>query len=81
MSVSQPSNRKRVLDKVLGKVNEQLQSHGLMVKAVSGAVLDATLIESAARPDKTITLQQDETGANIVYEDGSCPGLVVGMPR
>ena len=70
-----------VLDKVLGKVNEQLQSHGLMVKAVSGAVLDATLIESAARPDKTITLQQDETGANIVYEDGSCPGLVVGMPR
>ena len=33
-----------LLDKVLGKVNEQLQSHGLMVKAASRAVLDATLI-------------------------------------
>ncbi len=33
-----------------GSINEQLQSHGLMIKGATGAVIDATLIESAARP-------------------------------
>ena len=39
---------------------------------------DATLIESAARPSKTITIETDSSGAEIVYEDkgsSSQPGL------
>lgn len=66
-----------LLDKLLRKVNASLQSRGLMVKASSGAVLDATLIESSARPRRTITIETDETGEEVVYEDGSRPGLVV----
>jgi hypothetical protein len=37
---------------LLASINEQIQSHGLMVKGMTGAVIDATLIESAARPFK-----------------------------
>ena len=47
------------LDDLLASINEQLQSHGLMIKGVTGAVIDATLIESAARPKKTIILEVD----------------------
>jgi len=47
------------LDDLLASINEQLQSHGLMIKGATGAVIDATLIESAARPKKTITLEVD----------------------
>jgi IS5 family transposase len=46
-----------------------------MIKEASGAVLDATLIESAARPQKTIAIDKDESGNEVVYEDGSCPGV------
>ncbi|WP_297324072.1 hypothetical protein [Nitrosomonas sp.] len=41
------------LDDLLASINEQLQSHGLMIKGATGVVIDATLIESAARPKKT----------------------------
>ena len=47
------------LDDLLASINEQLQSHGLMIKGATGAVIDATLIESAACPKKTITLEVD----------------------
>jgi IS5 family transposase len=40
------------LDGLLASINEQIQSHGLMVKGMTGAVIDATLIESAARSFK-----------------------------
>lgn len=63
------------LDKLLGLINAQIQSHGLMVSKATGAVLDATLIASAARPNKTITLETDTQGEAIVYEDGSQPGI------
>ncbi|PSJ16648.1 transposase [Nitrosomonas supralitoralis] len=39
------------LDDRLASINEQLQSHGLMIKDAVGAVIDTTLIESAARPN------------------------------
>jgi transposase, IS5 family len=39
------------LDKLLAQVNAQLQGHGLMVKNAEAAVIDATLIASAARPN------------------------------
>jgi transposase, IS5 family len=39
------------MDKLLAQVNTQLQGHGLMVKNAQAAVIDATLIASAARPN------------------------------
>lgn len=38
--------------KVFDEINEQLQRQGLMVAPTTGAVIDATIIESAARPRK-----------------------------
>ncbi|WP_309296079.1 hypothetical protein [Nitrosomonas sp. PY1] len=46
------------LDDLLVSINGQLQSHGLMIKGPAEAVIDTTLIESAARPKKTITLER-----------------------
>lgn len=63
------------LDGLLASINEQLQSHGLMIKGATGAVIDATLIESAARPKKTITLEMDAEGKAVQFEDGSQPGI------
>ncbi|MBK9662446.1 MAG: IS5 family transposase [Nitrosomonas sp.] len=63
------------LDDLLASINEQLQSHGLMIKGATGAVIDATLIESAARPKKTITLEVDAEGKAVQFEDGSQPGI------
>lgn len=69
--------RAELLEVLLGKVNEQLQEHDLMVKQATGAVLDATLITSAARPNKAITLETDAQGQVLIQEDGSQAGVVV----
>ncbi len=63
------------LDGLLLAINEQIQSHGLMVKGATGAVMDATLIESTAHPNKTITLQVDAESKNVQFEDGSQAGI------
>ena len=68
--------RAELLGKLLAQINTQLQAHGLMVAKATGAVVDATLIQSAARPNKTITVQTDEAGQETVYEDGSRPGVI-----
>ncbi|MDV6344301.1 hypothetical protein [Nitrosomonas sp. Is37] len=47
----------------------------MMVKGATGAVIDTTLIESAARPQKTITLEVDAEGKAVQFEDGSQPGI------
>ncbi len=39
---------------LLSAINEQLQAHGLMIKGATGTVIDATLIESAARQKSTL---------------------------
>lgn len=64
------------MEKLLMCINSQLQEHGLMIKGTTAAVLDATLIESAARPKRTITLETDKQGNVITQEDGSQPGVV-----
>ena len=56
------------LASLLHEVNRQLQRHGLMVKAAHGAVVDASFIICAARPDSA--LEVDETG-EIVSESQS----------
>ncbi len=63
------------LDRLLREINGQLRRHGLMVEKTHGAVLDATLIESASRPRRTIEVEVDETGEEIIHEDGSSPGV------
>jgi IS5 family transposase len=65
-----------LLNTLLGTINKQIQRHGLMVKEATGAVLDATLISSAARPNKTITIETDADGELVTFEDGSQPGVV-----
>ena len=46
-----------------------------MLKAATGAVIDATLIESAARPTKMITVETDQDGQAITFDDGSSLGV------
>lgn len=43
---------------LLAAVNAQLQGHGLMVKHARGAVIDATLVTSAARPKREVTIEE-----------------------
>lgn len=62
---------------LLTEINRQLQAHQLMVKHSEGAVLDATLITSAARPREEITVEVDAEGRAVTYEDGSQPGVSV----
>ena len=49
---------------LLAAVNAQLQAHGLMVANATGAVIDATLVASAARP-KSMTIIEHDTDANF----------------
>ena len=50
----------RKLDKMLFKeINKQLEQLGLKVEKANAAVIDATIIESAARPKRTIEIAVD----------------------
>lgn len=64
------------LDKELFlEVNRQLENHGLKIKSSHGAVVDATVITSAARPNKQIEViakdRQEEKTAEINYNISS----------
>ena len=49
------------LDKVLfEEINEQLESMNIKVKQAECAILDATIIESSARPKKTLVVSEKE---------------------
>lgn len=43
------------------KINEQLEEYGLKVESSKGAVIDATIIESAARPKRMIEIAEDRS--------------------
>jgi IS5 family transposase len=45
-----------LLEKTLNNINKQLEKKGLKVEAKEGAIVDATVIESAARPEKITEL-------------------------
>jgi len=67
---------KRGLDKVIFKeINRQLERHGFKLEKASGAVIDATLIESSARPKRIIEVEKDreETGERIDIRESSDP--------
>jgi transposase, IS5 family len=48
-----------------------------MVKASQGAVLDASLISSAARPNREIVFEADNQVQPVIYEDGSQPSVTL----
>lgn len=62
---------------LLAGVNTQLQGRGPMVKYAHGAVIDATLVQSAAHPKRDNVIEVGGTGAPKVDEDGSIPGSTV----
>lgn len=45
--------------KLFNEINNQLENFGLKVKKSKGAILDATIIESAAKPRRHIEIQED----------------------
>ncbi len=45
----------KLWDILLAEINHQLEANGLKVKESQGAIIDATIIESAARPCKELT--------------------------
>jgi transposase, IS5 family len=64
------------LDKYLfNEINFQLEQLGLKLEKAKGAVIDATVIESAARPRKTINIENDreETGTTVDIEESKDP--------
>lgn len=64
------------LDKKLFKeINSQLEHLGLKLEKAKGAVVDATIIESSARPRKTINIESDreESGKPLEIEESKDP--------
>jgi IS5 family transposase len=60
----------------LAAVNAQLQAHGLMVAQASGAVIDATLVASAARPRSQRIIESEDAAdaaAEIVADAAVAP--------
>jgi IS5 family transposase len=63
-----------ILEKSLNNINKQLERKGLKVEAKEGAIIDATVIESAARPEKVLeaaAADRDEENPKYVVENTS----------
>ena len=61
-------------DPLLSALNTQLESRGLKVKQSQGAIVDATIIESAARPGKqleAIMVDREEEAESVFETQGS----------
>jgi IS5 family transposase len=60
---------KDLMKKLLKELNRQLEEMGLKVKESRGAILDATIIESCSRPNKTFeTVAVDREEDEATYE-------------
>jgi IS5 family transposase len=60
-----------LLEKALKNINRQLEEKNLKVKPTAGAIVDATIIESAAAPRQTIEaipIDREEESDAVVYE-------------
>jgi IS5 family transposase len=55
---------KGLYKKIFKKINHQLESHGLHIESAKGAIVDATVIESAAHPRRTIHVSIDRQEAS-----------------
>jgi len=57
------------LDKILfQEINQQLEILGLKLKKANGAVIDATIIQSASRPRRTINIENDREEEKVEIE-------------
>lgn len=75
--------KRKILDKLLRRVNSQLEQHNLKVKISNGAILDATLIEAAvnskAKPN-VIVEDRKEDDSNSGGTDANKP-LAAELPK
>ena len=55
--------------RLLRKINGQLERAGLKVQGATGALIDATIIQSAARPNNHIELDEDEEPHSVSSAD------------
>ena len=61
--------------KLFQEINKQLENLGLKLQKAKGAVIDATIIESASRPRRTINIETDreEDSLEIQVEESKDP--------
>lgn len=66
---------KNLDEKLFSEINNQLETAGLKLKKANGAVIDASIIESAARPRKVVNIENDreESGDNVQVEESKDP--------
>ena len=57
----------RVYDDLLEEACRQLEAHGLKLKEAQAAIIDATLVESAARPRCFIAAPKDREEGEVYY--------------
>ena len=57
-----------VYDDLLAEVCRQIEAHGLKLKEAEAAIIDATLVESAARPRTHIDAPQDRAEGDVADE-------------
>jgi IS5 family transposase len=63
--------KRRLLDKLLIKVNKQLERNNLKVSISKGAILDATLIEAAVNSNAKSTVIVEDRNEDDDIDDGS----------
>lgn len=66
------------LDQILmDEINKQLSSLGLKIEKTNGAIIDATIVESAARPKQQIEIEEDrneqEKPSQVVVKESCDP--------
>jgi len=66
---------KNLDEKLFSEINKQLEKAGLKLLKAKGAVIDASIIESAARPRKVVNIENDreETGNKVKIEESKDP--------
>lgn len=60
-----------LMELLFDEVNQQLEEHKLMVKKASAAIVDATIIDSNARPKRMIEVSEDrnESKSNVTLKE------------
>lgn len=59
---------KNLDEKLFQEINYQLEKLGLKLEKAKGAVIDATIIESASRPRRTVNIEQDREESETKVE-------------
>ena len=75
-------------ESLFAEVNRQLEERDLLVKAVNGAIVDATIIESSRRPRKVVEImpedrkeEKTEVSPCVTYSDDADAAWIKKMER